>query len=224
MPVAACPKGSPTAREQERFGELFARWLADLEPDLRGSGEETDAPPKLPRLRGWLSGLVLLFVVLVGASYWSHIQPPPSPDRPVPSSPSRNGQTVPLPKETAGLKLRPIPPRTPLEGPTLYPVHRARLETLGDLLLILPGLLALVWLLVRWLTWRVVLARRRGDPDDPLTTVGLDARADDLLAAPDLRQTLICRGPVRPALATARFRPAQGAVAPLSGGGPSAGP
>lgn len=120
--------------------------------------------------------------------------------------------------------MRPIPPRTPLEGPILYPVHRARLETLGDLLLILPGLLALVWLLVRWLTWRVVLARRRGDPDDPLTTVGLDARADDLLAAPDLRQTLICRGPVRPALATARFRPAQGAAAPLSGGGPSAGP
>ncbi|WP_243725231.1 formylglycine-generating enzyme family protein [Candidatus Thiosymbion oneisti] len=108
--------------------------------------------------------------------------PSPPVDKPVPP-------TMP-PPETKGLTLEPVPPRTPPEQPTLDPVHRARLEALGDLLLILPGCLALVWLLIRWLTWKTVLERRRGDPNDPLTHIGLAAHQDDPLAAPGLQQTL----------------------------------
>ncbi|WP_256091553.1 formylglycine-generating enzyme family protein [Candidatus Thiosymbion oneisti] len=189
-------------QEQRQFGELFARWARDLEPDLRGpepgtaaTTADTDAPPQsppLPRLGWWLSGLALLFLVLAGTLYWYHIRSqapslPPSPDKPISSPLPLDDQ---LPPETKGLTLEPVPPRTPPEQPTLDPVHRARLEALGDLLLILPGCLALVWLLIRWLTWKTVLERRRGDPNDPLTHIGLAAHQDDPLAAPDLQQTL----------------------------------
>ncbi len=206
-----------SVEEQRQFGELFAQWLAGLEPDLRGPGEEvaaatsdTDTPPQpppLPRLRWWLSGLALLFLVLAGTRYWYHIQSQPSPSPPPPneqalllpdseptSSPSQPADKPVLPTtpspETKGPTLEPVPPRTPLDGPTLGPVYRAWLETLGDVLLILPGCLALLWLLLRWLTWKTVLERRRGDPNDPLTHIGLPAHSDDLLAAPDLQQTL----------------------------------
>jgi formylglycine-generating enzyme required for sulfatase activity len=190
-----------SAQEQAQFDSLFAGWLADLAPEHRGAPAETAPasaapaeapPPALPRLRWWLLGLALLLAVLSSGLYWYHYahQPLPAelPAQPEPIPPP--SRPPPEPPPTAELALEPIAPRTPPERPALDPVYRAWLTTLGDLVLLVPGFFALGWLLLRWLTWKTVLERRQGDPDDPLTAIGLDPRADDLLDAPALRRTL----------------------------------
>jgi len=191
-----------SAREQQQFGVLFKRWLADPETDLPGPEDGAEAaeirqepePPPAPRLRWWLIGLAALLAVLIAAFYWDSLtqqqggEQPIPPVEPIAPRPSPGGE--PPPPEAPGLEPQPVPPRTRLETPTLDAEHRAWLQTLGELLLLLPGFFALAWLLLRWLTWKTVLERRQGDPDDPLTAIGLDARIDDLLDAPALRDTL----------------------------------
>ena len=186
-------------QEQRQLGELFARWLTGLEPELRGAEEGAaptpdrpppPEPPPLPRLRGWLLGFAVLMAAVAGAIYWYHVTQLSTPTQETSSPPETPPSRRPLEPTAEELPLEPVPPRTPLEQSILDPDLRARLETEGNLLPLAPGFLALLYLLIRWLTWKTVLQRRQADPNDPLTGIGLDARADDLLDAPDLRQAL----------------------------------
>ena len=200
-------------QEQQAFPALFARWLEGLAPDLRGPGPAAPAPAAArsgqtgpapaPRLRWWLLGLMLLFAALLGAAYWAQRPDPPTvaetpsaavPDVPVTPPPEPPPPNVPPPPPPAAPTPPPaapaVLPHRPLPDRVLDPDHRSRHAILGAFCLLLPPFVALAWLLLRWLTWRTVLERRRGDPRDPLTAIRLPVAADDLLQAPALREAL----------------------------------
>lgn len=188
--------------------------LRDTEPiaDTEQGTRAGTAPPAVPavplpapRLGRWLLLLAMLLAVAVAGLYlYTQTRPPPAPamsqehtpDPPLPAGGEQPGrvpdrpplETKPLPEPVAEPPA--IPPRLPPPPPALDAHHRGLLQFYGHLCLLLPPFVAAAWLLLSFVTWRTVLARRRGDPNDPLLGVALAAGADDLLDTPALRETL----------------------------------
>jgi len=187
--------------EQGQLAVLFAEWLQSLAPEERAAREaggsevqaESTRGPVVPgpRWRWPLLALLLALAAVLGGAYWWHWlhTPPVSVEPPRELAPPPDVEPPPSP-EPESLELQPVPPRTPVPAPVLDRVHQSWHDSLADLCIFLPVFLALSWLLIRWLTWRTVLDRRQGRAEDPLAPIGLPAERDDLLDAPDLRETL----------------------------------
>jgi formylglycine-generating enzyme required for sulfatase activity len=167
-----------------------------------GTTAQIPAPPPV-RLGHWLLLLALLLAAAVaGLYFYSQTQsatttddsqpdtqsPPLSQPEPPPDQPRQ--PTTPQPQPAPAAAPPAIPPRLPAPAPALDPHHHGLLQFYGHLCLLLPPFVAAAWLLLTFITWRTVLARRRGDPNDPLLGVALKAGADDLLDTPALRETL----------------------------------
>ena len=187
------------ANEQARFAPVFRRWLDELarEPAAVAEGPATrkeapPEPPPKPSLRWLILGLLLGALALVAVTYGvvryrSEPQGPIEKPLPSPSPVEPSGSTA-QPAET--LKPQPLPPRAPLEQPSLNPANQALLRTAGLLAALLPALLLFGYLGARWLNWSLVLRRRRGQAGAPLHAITLDAGQDDLFTAPELREAL----------------------------------
>ena len=191
-----------SAADQRRFSGLFQDWLEDLTPEARGSArvplEVTEAlssapEPVIPgpRLRWPVLALVLALLVALGGVYWSERSQPP----PTPLEQTDPGALQPPPEpdleQREPAELETAAPRTPIPEPLLDRHHRSLHAALAGACLFLPLFAILLWLLVRWLTWRTVANRReRDDDNDPLAPIGLATSRDGLLDAPDLREAL----------------------------------
>jgi formylglycine-generating enzyme required for sulfatase activity len=185
-------------QDQRRFRVLFRAW-AQAHPSPLARAQP--APPPM-RLRGWLLLLALLLVAAVTGLYIYNetlpIEEPDTGQQQTPDPPLQQPDSLrerppqPPQPDPAAADAAPltIPPRLPPPPPALDPHHRGLLRFYGHLCLLLPPFVAGAWLLLSVITWRTVLARRRGDPNDPLLGVALKAGADDLLDTPALRETL----------------------------------
>lgn len=182
-----------SAWEQQQFTKLFDQWLRlirpqtqQAEPDLLEQPqqqESTEPPPNKPRLPILMGfSLALVFTLLAGflLTY----------DKPDVSVELQEQIPPPLPDETKAttpasiedLKLLPIPPRRPLEVPSLDTKYRAYVGSGQWLLGLLPLLLGLTWLALLWRDWQTVLQRRRSQRQqaDPLHAITLTAVTDEL--------------------------------------------
>ncbi|MDZ7621118.1 MAG: hypothetical protein U5O69_01270 [Candidatus Competibacteraceae bacterium] len=107
--------------------------------------------------------------------------------RPPPLPVTTDGVQVP---PTSALQLQPLPRPYPPEPLRLNAVNQDRLQTTGILASLLPAVWLFGYLGARWLSWSLVLRRRRGREGVPLHAITLDAGQDDLFAAPALREAL----------------------------------
>lgn len=193
------------ADEQARFARVFGTWLDEIERSpgivseraVMRRTEPPPAPPPKPSLHRLIIGLVLgalvLAVVGYGIARYVLVDELPVPPLPSPPAVEGSGETA-QPTEPPGagkvLVPQPLPPRTPLEQPSLNAANQALLRTAGLLATLLPAFLLAGWLGARWLSWSLVLRRRRGRDEAPLHAITLDTPADDLFDAPALREAL----------------------------------
>ena len=191
-----------SAHEQQQFTELFDQWLRlilptaqQAQPDLpeqppkQPSAKPPSKKPRLPVLFGLL--LALIFTLPVG--YYLTWEPDPvTPVSTLITPPPAIESIGPTPASIKDLKLQPIPPRRPLELPSLDANHRAYVGGGQWLIRLLPGLLGLAWLALLWRGWQMVLARRRDErqQEDPLHAITLAAGVDGLLDSILLRAAL----------------------------------
>ncbi len=191
-----------SAREQQQFTELFDQWLRlilppaqQAQPDLPEQPAQQQAaepPPDKPRLPVLL-GLLLALLLTLLAGYYLTWAPDPVKPAATPITPPVIADTnEKAPASIIDLKLQPIPPRRPLELPSLDANHRAYVGAGQWLLRLVPLLLGLAWLALLWRGWQMVLARRRGErqQEDPLHAITLAAKRDELLDAAPLRAAL----------------------------------
>ena len=135
-----------------------------------------------------LLGALALAATTYGVVRYLPDQKPPPPET-VPAAPPGAASGAPV-RPDASLQPRPLPPHTPSESFRPNDAHRALLETAGLLAPLLPAFLLFGYLGARWLSWSLVLRRRRGQEGVPLHAITLDAGQDDLFAAPALREAL----------------------------------
>lgn len=176
-----------SAREQQQFIKLFDQWLRLIQPSAQQAQSDLPAQPSpqpaaeppsdKPRLPVLLGLLLVLIMTLLGGYYLSRkpdpVKPPSIPITPPVIADSKEQ----APASIKDLKLQPNPPRRPLELPSLDADHRAYVGAGQWLLLLLPLLLGLAWLALRWRGWQTVLARRRSErqQEDPLHAITLVA-------------------------------------------------
>ena len=184
-----------SADETLQFDRLFPAWLADsgllaesaVEPNLPATDDPIARIPRQSPAALWLTIALLVWCALTGVLYWHHSRHLPTTE---PVAPVIAPPTVPptaLSPAKNDLPLEPVLPRRRAQTPTLDPQHATWLAVLERAIHWLPAVLALGWLLQRWLNWRTVLKRRRGNPDHPLHSIHLDAALDRLADAPALR-------------------------------------
>ncbi len=192
-----------SAREQQQFTELFDQWLRLILPPAQQAQPElpeqlsqqqaAEPPPDKPRLPVVL-GLLLALLLALLAGYYLTWTPDPEKLAATPITPPVIADTnEKAPASIKDLKLQPIPPRRPLELPSLDADHRAYVGAGQWVIRLLPLLLGLAWLALLWRGWQMVLARRRGErqQEDPLHAITLAAKRDELLDSAPLRAALL---------------------------------
>ena len=191
-----------SAREQQQFTDLFDQWLRlilppaqQAQPDLPkqpAPQRAAEPPPDKPRLPVLLGLLLALLLTLLVGYYLTWTPDPVKPPPPPPTPPVITNAYKKAPASIKDLLLQPIPPRRPLELPSLDADHRAYIGAGQWLLRLLPLLLGLTWLALLWRGWQMVLARRRGErqQEDPLHAITLAAERDELLDSAPLRTAL----------------------------------
>ena len=191
-----------SAREQQQFTALFDQWLRLILPPAQQAQSDllaqpapqpaAEPPPDKPRLPVLL-GLLLTLILILLAGYYLTWAPDPVKPVTIATTPPVVADTKEItPASIKDLKLLPIPPRRPLEQPSLDADHRAYVGASHWLLRLLPLLFGLAWLALRWRGWQMVLARRRGErqQEDPLHAITLAAKHDELLDSAPLRAAL----------------------------------
>ena len=198
--------------EQAAFDEVFEAWLDDaavsspvvvqMRRAQHAEAERAASTPEkpAPRSRGaffFIVTLVLLGLLAAGLYYATKPEPVILPGEPPIEPPTETRTTEPSPSNTDSgddtwrqLPLEPIPPRTPLESPSLNADNLARLVVLDRLVVAVFPIIVLALLAWRWWRRRIVLRRRRGSPDDPLASLSLAGRHDDLFAGQPVREGL----------------------------------